>query len=102
MGARCPPSRAGRGLVFLRSVETPLEPHSLLRHFQATCVMLGLLRGNGEPYRFHDLRHVAASYLLACGAPLCVVMEILGHSRIGLTADTSSRVAPEIQRSAAG
>jgi integrase len=89
------------GLVFPSAIGTPLEPRNLLRHFQATCVTLGLLRANGKPFRFHDLRHTAASFLLAQGVPLRVVMEILGHSQIGLTADTYSHVAPEVQAAAA-
>lgn len=40
----------------------------------ATSVKLGLLRANGTPF------HTAASFLLAQGVPLRVVMEILGHS----------------------
>jgi integrase len=89
------------GLVFPSSVGTPLEPRNLLRHFRATCVKHGLLRANGRPYRFHDLRQTAASFLLAQGVPMRVVMEVLGHSQIGLTADTYSHVAPEVQRAAA-
>jgi hypothetical protein len=60
-----------------------------------------VLRANGKSYRFHDPRHTAASFLLAQGVPLRVVMEILGHSPIGLTADTYGHIAPEVQRAAA-
>ena len=89
------------GLVFPTGIGTPLEPRNPLRHFQATCQRLGLLRASGKPFRFHDLRHTAASFLLAQGVPLRVVIEILGHSQIGLTADTYSHVAPEVQAAAA-
>ncbi|MGC5020580.1 tyrosine-type recombinase/integrase [Micromonospora sp. DT47] len=49
----------------------------------------------------HDVRHTAASILLAQGVPARVVMELLGHSQIGLTLGTYSHVAPELSRAAA-
>jgi integrase len=49
----------------------------------------------------HDLRHTAASLLLAQNVPARVVMEILGHSQIALTMNTHSHVAPEVSREAA-
>ena len=35
----------------------------------------------------HELRHSAASLLLAHGVPLKVVSDILGHASINITAD---------------
>ncbi|MEH0982052.1 tyrosine-type recombinase/integrase [Micromonospora sp. CPCC 205556] len=51
--------------------------------------------------RLHDLRHTAASVLLAQGVPARVVMEILGHSQISVTLNIYAHVAPEIRREAA-
>ncbi len=51
--------------------------------------------------RFHDLRHGAASLLLAQGVHPRVVMEMLGHSTITLTMITYSHVIPDLQREAA-
>ena len=66
------------------------------RRFQA------LLRVGGlPPMRFHDLRHGAASLLLAQGVHPRVVMEMLGHSTITLTMNTYSHVIPDLQREAA-
>src|SRR5205807_8803276 len=50
--------------------------------------------------RFHDLRHAAASFLLAQGVPARVVMEILGHSQISLTLGTYSHLIPGMGRAA--
>lgn len=61
-----------------------------------------ILKNAGLPrQRFHDLRHAAASLLLAQGVNPRVVMEILGHSQISLTLNTYSHVIPSLQREAA-
>jgi integrase len=52
-------------------------------------------------WTFHELRHTAASLMLAQGIPLKVVQEILGHSQISLTADTYSHLLLEVQQDAA-
>ncbi|HEY2665031.1 MAG TPA: tyrosine-type recombinase/integrase [Candidatus Binataceae bacterium] len=51
--------------------------------------------------RFHDLRHSAASLLLAQGVQLRVIMELLGHSTIALTANTYSHVMPSMMQDVA-
>lgn len=38
--------------------------------------------------RFHDLRHGAATVLLATKVDLKVVSELLGHSSVAITADS--------------
>lgn len=52
-------------------------------------------------FRFHDLRHSAASLLLAQGVPAKVVQERLGHSSIKTTLDVYAHVTPTMQRDAA-
>ena len=85
------------GLVFASSIGTSLEPRNLFRAFKA------LLRKAGLPnVRFHDLRHSAASLLLAQGVPMRALMELLGHSSIGTTADIYSDVVPAMMRDVAG
>ena len=51
--------------------------------------------------RFHDLRHTAATLLLAQGVDPRTIMETLGHSQISLTLNTYSHVLPTLQISAA-
>ena len=50
---------------------------------------------------FHNLRHSAASILLASGVPPKVVQEILGHSSITMTMDIYGHVMPGQQEDAA-
>ena len=50
--------------------------------------------------RFHAGRHTAATLLLERDVPLEVVSAILGHSSIGITADTYARVRNDLKRRA--
>ncbi|HEV8574410.1 MAG TPA: site-specific integrase, partial [Dehalococcoidia bacterium] len=85
----------GWNLVFCNEIGEPLAGAEVTRRFQRTLAALGLPR-----QRFHDLRHAAATFLIAQAVPLRVVMEILGHSTISVTADTYGHVAIEVQREA--
>jgi integrase len=61
-----------------------------------------LLERAGLPrIRFHDLRHTAATLMLARGVPAKVASEMLGHSTIGITLDLYSHVSEGMQRQAA-
>lgn len=61
-----------------------------------------ILKTAGLPaIRFHDLRHTAATLLLAAGVHPKVVQERLGHASVALTLDTYSHVLPSMQRDAA-
>ena len=51
--------------------------------------------------RFHDLRHAAASLLLAQGASLREIMEVLGRSQIALTANLYTHLTPAMKKEAA-
>jgi integrase len=81
-------------LVFTTTVGTPLDGVKVTRRFQAMLDRAGLQR-----LRFHDLRHGAASLLLAQGVPLPVVMAILGHNQVATTLHYSHAV-PELTRDA--
>lgn len=82
--------------VFTTPIGTPVDPRNDFREFKKL-----LERGSLPSVRLHDLRHTAASLLLAQNVPARVVMEILGHSQIALTMNTYSHVALEVSREAA-
>lgn len=76
-------------LVFTTARGGPLAGttigHALHRHLRAA----GL-----PPQRIHDLRHAHGSILHASGLSLRAVADQLGHSTIGVTADTYVHTAP--------
>jgi integrase len=51
--------------------------------------------------RIHDLRYSCATLLLVQGVSPRVVMDLLGHSQIGLTMNHYSHVIPDLRRDAA-
>jgi len=89
-------SWADPGWVFATRLGTPVHPRNDYRSFREIIRQAEL-----RQVRLHDLRHTAASVLLAQGVPARVVMEILGHSQISVTLNTYAHVAPEIAREAA-
>jgi integrase len=84
------------GYVFTSAVGTPMDPANVRHRFTRLTIAAGL-----GPWTPHELRHSAASLLLAQGVPLKVVSDLLGHSSITITADVYSHVLPELQREAA-
>ncbi|MEO6349039.1 MAG: tyrosine-type recombinase/integrase [Candidatus Limnocylindrales bacterium] len=73
-----------------------LDGSSVTHRFQ------GHLRDAGITVQpFHNLRHACATFLLAQGVPMRVVMETLGHSQIVLTMNLYAHVVPALQREAA-
>jgi integrase len=93
--AACEGWREG-GYVFTSSIGTPLEPSNVSHRLHT------LLEAAGLPHqRFHDLRHCAASLLLAGGVAPRTIMGILGHSQISLTMNTYAHLSPALERDAA-
>ncbi|MFC3454352.1 tyrosine-type recombinase/integrase [Amycolatopsis speibonae] len=84
------------GLVCTEPDGSPLQPSHLSDAFQAIAEAAGL-----PPVRLHDLRHGAATLMIAAGADLKQVQELLGHSSIAITADTYTHVLPELARETA-
>jgi len=85
-----------RGLVFAQVNGRPVDPRADWSAWKSLCRQSGVREA-----RLHDARHTAASILLAQGVPARVVMDLLGHSQIGLTLGTYSHVAPELSKAAA-
>ena len=74
-------------LVFTTQAGRPLSGSYLdAGPFREVCRKAGITYSTREEkgLRFHDLRHSAATILLAAGVPERVVMEILGHSTLAM------------------
>ena len=84
------------GRVFATTIGTPIEAVRLTRSFA-----LALQRAGLPHIRFHDLRHAAATFLLAQGFTLEDVKNLLGHSSIVLTSNTYGHVLEQRQEQVA-
>ena len=94
---RAGPDWAGSGwdFVFTTEAGAPIYGPNVTQHFQNALDEAGLPR-----QRFHDLRHAAASFMLAQGVPVRVAQEVLGHSTIVVTADIYGHVTVDATRAA--
>ena len=71
--------------MFVTEIGTALDARNVTREFHA------LLKAAELPaVPFHDLRHTAATLLLAQRVDPRTIMETLGHSQISLTLNTYS------------
>ena len=84
------------GLVFTTALGRPRYGTSVTHTFHRLLAEAGVRQRT-----FHTLRHSAATLMLASGVDLKTVSTMLGHSQIGLTADTYASVLPGLQREAA-
>jgi integrase len=80
-------------LEYLRNLE---RQNLLHRHFRPALKAAGL----PTTLRLYDLRHSAATLLLAARVHPKVASERLGHASITMTLDTYSHVMPDMQREA--
>lgn len=84
--------------IFRDSGGSPVRASNLLRRsFRPALERAGIT----PPIRFHDLRHTAATLMLAAGVHPKVVSERLGHASIAITMDIYSHVQPSMGRAAA-
>ncbi|MFJ9775697.1 tyrosine-type recombinase/integrase [Kitasatospora sp. NPDC101157] len=68
------------GLVFARPGGTPLRPQWVLDQLRKRTVELGVPR-----IGLHDLRHTAASIMIAEGIPIAIVSKTLRHATLATT-----------------
>jgi len=98
------------GMVFTTRIGTMLDQRNMLRDFYA--IMDTRDPNDPEPdpkkkrrllprLRFHDLRHSAATLLLAQGVHPRYIMELLGRSSISLTMNTYGHILEEMKRETA-
>jgi integrase len=83
------------GYVFTSTIGTPLCQSNVRKHMDKALEAADLPR-----VRFHDLRHTAASLLLAMGTHPRIVQELLGHEDVDLTLGTYSHTLPTMQEDA--
>ncbi|MDQ6847662.1 MAG: site-specific integrase [Candidatus Dormibacteraeota bacterium] len=88
--------RKDRGLVFCAELGEFLPTNTMVLLLHRVLARAGLPR-----IRFHDLRHTAATLMLANGVHPKIVSEMLGHSTTAITLDLYSHVTPHMQQSAA-
>lgn len=84
------------GLVITSEVGTPFDPDNFRRRLSRLTTSAGL-----GHWSTHELRHSAASLMLANQVGLKVVSETLGHSSIRLTADTYAHLLAPARKEAA-
>lgn len=89
-------ARKPDGLVFPTEDGTPINPSNLRRHFQTVLAAAGL----PLTIRLHDLRHTAASLMLARCSQLVDVSKTLGHSSTSITGDIYAHAYEEGKRKA--
>ena len=83
----------GDGYVFRASEGGPLRWQNFYnKHFKPAVLRAGLPKET----RFHDLRHTAASFMIAANAHPRAIMERLGHSSINVTLGTYGHLLPSL------
>jgi len=83
-------------LVFARENGSPLRPDKVLDRFHVLTAQAGLPR-----VRIHDLRHLAATLMIAAGVPLPLVSKTLRHAASAITADLYGHLTNESALAAA-
>jgi integrase len=82
--------------MFCNATGRFLNPESLSQLFDRI-----VQRAPVPRIRFHDVRHIHASLLIAAGVPIKVVSERLGHAHPAFTMHTYQHVLPGMGAAAA-
>jgi integrase len=82
------------GLVFTTMVGTPLGARNLTREYKRHLNAASL----PKEFRFYDMRHAAASLLIADGLPITAVSAMLGHALTSTTLNNYAHVLPGADR----
>ncbi|TQE25356.1 site-specific integrase, partial [Streptomyces ipomoeae] len=84
------------GMVFTQEDGSWLHPGKVTDLFERLVAASGL-----PPIRLHDLRHGAATLMLAAGIDVKIVSDTLGHSDTRITRDIYQSVLPQVGKNAA-
>ena len=90
------PAWVEQGWVFTGRTGLPLRPEHDLDDWYAMCARAGVRR----VVQHSGTRHTVATLLLEAGINPRIVMELFGHSQIGITMNTYSHVRANVVRSA--
>ncbi|RYJ31422.1 integrase [Streptomyces sp. L-9-10] len=86
----------GTGHVFTQEDGSWLHPGKVNDLFERLVTASGL-----PPIRLHDLRHGAATLMLAADIDIKIVSDTLGHSDTRITRDIYQSVLPQVGKNAA-
>jgi len=84
------------GMVFTQEDGSWIHPGKVTDLFERLVAASGL-----PPIRLHDLRHGAATLMLAAGIDVKIVSDTLGHSDTRITRDIYQSVLPHVGKNAA-
>ncbi len=73
------PVEFGENDLVFKSLNNPDKPYEIKKSWETA-----LRKAKIKDFRFHDLRHSAASYLAMNGATLAEIAEVLGHKTLAM------------------
>ena len=71
------------GFVFTDDLGHPVKPNRAWRRFKVACAKAGI--PEADQVRFHDLKHMTVSHLIAAGNSIEQVAKFVGHSSTWMT-----------------